>query len=178
MEKMEMPTIMIIENRRPFLWTTSGMAYRAFCVHELTNKRIHRNLKSLWSVTRKHLCKMNPDCRNLHRKLAIISLCWEKTLDHKVTTQPRPGRTTLISGDSTQSTEHWVFPCRAGITSFIDVPTKPRDECVKERTEKLRWEWKITFGTALYRNVDNPKPLKPSQACSHVLLYLTMPQFS
>lgn len=36
----------------------------------------------------------------------VISLCWQKVLDHKVTTQPRPGRATLISGDSTQSTDH------------------------------------------------------------------------
>lgn len=129
-EKRKVPTIVIIQNTEPSLWTTSGMAYKAFCVHELANKRIHRNLKSLWCLTRKHLCKMNPDCRNLYRKLTVISLYWEKTLDHKGTTQPRPGRTTLISGNSTQSTEPWVFPRWAGITSFIDVLSKPRDECV------------------------------------------------
>lgn len=38
----------------------------------------------------------------------LISLCWEKVLDHKVTTQPRPGRTTLISGGSTQPTDHSI----------------------------------------------------------------------
>lgn len=137
MQKMKTLMITIIQNRKPSLWTISGMTYKALCAHELTNKRIHRNLKSLWSIARKHLCKMNADCRNLHRKPAVISLCWEKTLDHKVTTQPRPGRTTLISVNSTQPTEHWVFPRRAGLT--VSLLCYPSQEMSVGKREQRSW---------------------------------------
>lgn len=46
-----------------------------------------------------------------------------------------------------------------------------RDWCMQERTEKLKWEWKFTFGTAQCRELNRPQTSKDQ---SGLYLYILL----